>query len=73
VREGELHDVPRDRPLPPEMLQAEVRLLDGFALGPFTLPWFARACALALVVLGIRGFWQRRRQYALVPCASRSR
>jgi apolipoprotein N-acyltransferase len=73
VREGELHDVPRDRPLPPEMLQADVRLLDGFALGPFTLPWFPRGCALALVVLGIRGFWQRRRQYALAPRASRSR
>lgn len=61
TRESELHDVLRDQPLPPEMLQADVRLLDLFALGPFTLPCFPYACALALVLLSIRALRRRRR------------
>lgn len=60
TREGELHDVSRDQPLPPELLEADVRLLDLFALGPFTLPLFPYACAMALVLVSIRASRRRR-------------
>jgi apolipoprotein N-acyltransferase len=57
--QSELHDVSRDQPLPPEILAGDVRLLDVFALAPYTLPVFPYACAFALLVLSVRA-WRRR-------------
>ncbi len=58
--EGPIRDIPRDQPGEPEIFVRDVRLLDMFALGPYTVRYFPYACALALVVMLLVG-WRRRR------------
>lgn len=55
-RRGGLHAVDPARPIAPELIVADVRLYDGFALGPWSVPAFPWACAatLALALLGAR-------------------
>jgi apolipoprotein N-acyltransferase len=59
--EGPLHDVPRDKPLPPEVFVEQVHLLESFALGPRTAPLFPLACGLALSLV-IAAAWRRGKQ-----------
>jgi apolipoprotein N-acyltransferase len=61
AREGELREVARDHPIPPELIEADVRLLDGFALGPIALPVFPYGCGVALALVAARAARRRRR------------
>ncbi len=49
-RRGSLHAVDPARPIAPELIVADVRLYDGFALGPWSVPAFPWACAATLVL-----------------------
>ncbi|MBK9033061.1 MAG: apolipoprotein N-acyltransferase [Myxococcales bacterium] len=58
-RRGRLVDVDPARPPGVDVLIDDVRLVDGFALGPWSVPAFPWACALALVAATARA--RRRR------------
>lgn len=49
-RRGGLHAIDPAHPREPELLVADVRLYDGFALGPWSVPVFPWACAGGLVL-----------------------
>ena len=50
TRRGGLHAVDPDHPIAPELIVADVRLYDGFALGPWSAPAFPWGCAATLAI-----------------------
>ncbi|HEY3358704.1 MAG TPA: apolipoprotein N-acyltransferase [Polyangia bacterium] len=56
---SDLVEIPRDQPGRPTTLAGEVRLVETFALGPYTAPVFPWACCAGLVLAAVRA--RRRR------------
>jgi apolipoprotein N-acyltransferase len=55
---GPLYGVAPNRPRPATVIVGDVALLDGFALGPFSVPVFPWVCAAALLAVAV--FARRR-------------
>lgn len=60
-RRGGLHVIDPAHPRAPEVLLAEVRLYDGFALGPWSVPAFPWLCAGGLIAAALVAHRRRSR------------